>query len=702
MHSNNVTMVDYRPDIDGLRAIAVSAVIIFHYFPKLAPGGFVGVDIFFVISGFLIANIILKAIERKSFQFAIFFANRIKRIFPSLLLVITITLIFTNVYFLPDQRSVFNWQGVSSLLFVFNLVAAQSIDYFNQDMAWSPFTHLWSLGVELQFYFSAPFILFLCLKKSYGKSAIISILLISFFLNVILTQLNSTQTYFLIFTRYWQFLCGSVLAIQCDSIRKQTCFLNQKKLSCNFFSLLGFLSILLSIIIYSKNTKYPGLAATLPTIGACLIIFSGPSALFNSIFLRNRLIIFIGKISYPLYLWHYFLLYLSKLFQDTFDWTFISLFLQQVLGEDTRIQNRCILEMLERGPRLFALLISILASILTYRYVEKSIWNIKKSAKRLSISLLILSSLLVIGIISLNEIFVMGIINNSDIKRFISSYDITSKGSSYREQTLASYHSQCLSGNIRDTTIPQECYTSAHSHTIMIWGDSHAMQLRPGLDSFINQHLSRSFDVGIVQITSASCPASNEPNRKNYNGTQECESSNKLALDTILRLKPDLVIIAQAVNHLQTDWTELSRAITSMGAKHIIILGPVPRWSENLPRLVAFNDQHLVPRKLGSYLMSAPFIVDQLLAGQFEYIENNVTYVSAISAFCFPDRTCRVTVPSGDLVTHDSGHITPAASVWLIQNFLSRPILKIFFPNHHREGRESESPRVSWTPIGLS
>ena len=204
----------YRPDIDGLRAVAVLSVVAFHAFPAWMKGGFIGVDVFFVISGFLISTIIFGSLERGTFSFADFYARRIKRIFPALILVLSLSLIFGWFSLLPDELNQLGKHVVAGAGFVSNFVLWSESGYFDNSADTKPLLHLWSLGIEEQFYIVWPFLLWGAWKRQLNFFVvIISLLIGSFILNIWLIHTNPVATFYSPLARFWELLCGSLLAL---------------------------------------------------------------------------------------------------------------------------------------------------------------------------------------------------------------------------------------------------------------------------------------------------------------------------------------------------------------------------------------------------------------------------------------------------------------------------------------------------------
>jgi peptidoglycan/LPS O-acetylase OafA/YrhL len=297
----------YRPDIDGLRALAILPVIIFHA-GLGCPGGFIGVDIFFVISGFLIASLILKEIDDGSFSLVMFWERRIRRILPALFVVVVATLAAGWFLYLPEDFDLMAKSVVALALLMSNFFFWKHTGYFSAGLDTKPLLHTWSLAVEEQFYVLFPLLLiFLARHKRFPIARILFCLAVgSFALSVAGCYSRPDATFYLLPTRAWELMIGAFLAAM-PARPFAKAWLNQTA------ALSGLALIVYSIFCYTRKTRFPGLAAMPPCLGAALIIFSGGGkrTLISRV-LALRPVVFIGLISYPLYLWHWPLLAFSE------------------------------------------------------------------------------------------------------------------------------------------------------------------------------------------------------------------------------------------------------------------------------------------------------------------------------------------------------------------------------------------------------
>ena len=292
----------YRPDIDGLRALAVLAVVITHAAPAALPGGFVGVDIFFVISGFLISGIILSALADGRFTLADFYARRIRRIFPALALVLAATLAYGTLVLLPQERALLGRDAAAGAAFVANLAFWAEVGYFDRGAAAKPLLHLWSLGVEEQFYILWPLLLAAMHRWGGVRTPVLAALAVaSFIASVALLATHPSAAFYSPATRLWELAAGAILA--CATRRGW-----QPGRWADAASLAGLALLLAPLALLHNTMPFPGWLALPPVLGTVLLIATGPTALINRTILAARPAVAIGLISYPLYLWHWPLL----------------------------------------------------------------------------------------------------------------------------------------------------------------------------------------------------------------------------------------------------------------------------------------------------------------------------------------------------------------------------------------------------------
>ena len=338
----------YRPDIDGLRAVAVLSVVAFHAFPHRMPGGFIGVDIFFVISGFLISTIIFQNLEKNTFSFLGFYARRVRRIFPALLLVLIFSYAFGWIALFADEYKQLGRHIAAGAGFVSNLVLWSESGYFDNDSDTKPLLHLWSLGIEEQFYIVWPFVLWLAWKKQFNLLTLgVLVWIASFYLNIQGVRKDVVATFYSPWTRFWELFAGSVLAwfVLHNKTRFQITDKDGRILS-NIISFAGCLLLVYGFWRITKAESFPGWWAIAPVLGAVLIILAGSDAWLNRAVLSNKIAVWFGLISFPLYLWHWPLLSFARIVES---------------GTPAR------------NVRITAVLLSVALAWLTYRFVERPI-----------------------------------------------------------------------------------------------------------------------------------------------------------------------------------------------------------------------------------------------------------------------------------------------------------------------------------------
>lgn len=343
----------YRADIDGLRALAIGMVVAFHAFSRKFSGGFVGVDIFFVISGYLISRIIFSQVEDGRYSVLGFYAKRIRRIFPALIVVLVASYVAGTAIMLTSEFRDLSKYIAAGTAFLANIVLLQNSGYFGGDAELNPMLHLWSLGVEEQFYIIWPVLIYWAHLCRADMRYVLGIgFLASFAINMYFVVIDTSAAFYLPYTRFFELLIGSTLAYYHYTLARQLD--ESAKISADIFSsrwhnIISFVGVLLiagAEFLINKDRLFPGAWALLPTLGAACLIWAGPFAWVNRKILAHPLFVQIGLISYPLYLWHWPILAFMRLTYAGFPPTLW----------------RCI-----------AVAVSILLAWLTYQFVEKQI-----------------------------------------------------------------------------------------------------------------------------------------------------------------------------------------------------------------------------------------------------------------------------------------------------------------------------------------
>jgi peptidoglycan/LPS O-acetylase OafA/YrhL len=330
----------YRPDIDGLRAVAVGLVVLFHAWPKWVRSGFIGVDIFFVISGFLITSIILQDLKAGRFSIREFYVRRIKRIFPALVTVVLATLAFGWYVLLKLEFEQLGKHIMAAAAFLSNLVLWKESGYFDNDAVTKPLLHLWSLGVEEQFYLVWPLMMALFFRLRSGVLLFLTATLAASFAYCLYTTYYvPVEAYFSPVTRFWELASGGIVAWL---LFKPGMVIPGRAA----LSVLGVVLLLTGAIFIDGQRDFPGFWAALPVGGTCALIMAGKDCWINRVLLGNRLMSGVGLVSYPFYLWH---------------WPLLS-FAYIVQGEKPEPQTKAAL-----------VLVSLLLAYLTWRFIEKPI-----------------------------------------------------------------------------------------------------------------------------------------------------------------------------------------------------------------------------------------------------------------------------------------------------------------------------------------
>lgn len=608
---SHLTHPKYRADIDGLRAIAVLSVVGFHAFPQWINGGFIGVDIFFVISGFLISSIIFGNLETSSFSYYNFYARRIKRIFPALILVLATSFIFGWYLLLPEEYKQLGKHIASGAGFISNLTLWNEAGYFDNASDTKPLLHLWSLGIEEQFYIFWPLLLGLVWKYRLNFLTItLFIAAISFSANIFTATSNPIADFYSPLSRFWELMIGGVLAYlilhKPHYIPKQT----------NWQSAIGLLLIVVAVVSINKDRTFPGWLALLPTLGAFLIISAQPTSWINHYLLGNRVLVLIGLISYPLYLWHWPIL----------------VFLRITESGTPSVELR-----------LAAVSLSILLAWLTYWAIEKPV-RFRGGGNRRIIVLCVLLTLM--GFIGFNTYQRDGLA----FRLMKISPELTGfKPDVAKEWRL----NQCFLENT--DKFSDICLERGRKPLVFLWGDSHAAALYAGL-----KQMQRDYQFGIAQYTAAGCKPLVG---KHVADEKFCQHINDENLALIEKVKPEIVL-------LHANWSDknelpdLEITISSLkraGIKNIVLLGPDPAWKEFLPRIIFsyYRKEHKKP-PLRMKENNAD-IAHMLDVSMRDFAKSqNIQYISSLDILCSQDGCLtRTSANSVDIMTMDDGHLTP-------------------------------------------
>ena len=539
--------------IQGLRALAALLVTIFH--ARLLPGGFIGVDIFYVISGFLITGLILREIESTGkLDLQSFYQRRIKRLLPTSVFVLFVTAI-VGMFVLPViTRDALGRDLFAAATYISNyLFAWWENDYQNLDATPSPFIHYWSLAVEEQFYVVWPvFILFL---SRYGKRAIFRGIAVTTFLSLLLsiyqTQTSPIWAFYSLPTRAWELGFGALLLFVPETFWKN-----------RFIPWFGVIGIAIASFRFDENTAFPGINALLPVVSTAVLIGSiaiWPRA-FNDLS-NNRISQWLGAISYPLYLWHWPALVLPS----------------SALGRPLRIRER-----------LFCIVLTIVLAHFTSKYIEQPIRHKKISGKKIYTFFAATTAVSLIA----------GLVISST-----SSSMITVKGTNYKfnlvdvMQKPAVYGDNCHS-NYGETESGECTYGDLNSATtIVLYGDSHAAQWFPALEQLANE---KGFK--LVSLTKSACPSVDVPRADQgaYKNIH-CEKWRENSVQRIKEIKPAAVILSSyqhfsppsRFSDVDKWWTDGQKRLLSSlsgSSDHLIYISDTPRPMRDIPNCLASRD----------------------------------------------------------------------------------------------------------------
>ena len=313
--------LDFRADINGLRALAICLVVAFHAWPKFLPGGFVGVDVFFVVSGYLIGGIVIRGLQAGEFNFLAFYGRRAIRILPALLVVLTATFAFGWLCLYSSEFASLGKHALAAIGFVLNFTLWGESGYFDVAASQKPLMHLWSLAIEEQFYLLFPLSMWAANRLRLSlRQVILGMLLISFILNIVQSSSDLVGDFFNPATRAWEILAGSLLAAdEVDRARSQSGNGESARYrlttgQSDLLSICAVVLILGSAFALHDTLRFPGWYALLPTTGTVLLIWVGPTSAVGKL-LSIRAAAWLGLISYPLYLWHWPILSFAAILQ---------------------------------------------------------------------------------------------------------------------------------------------------------------------------------------------------------------------------------------------------------------------------------------------------------------------------------------------------------------------------------------------------
>jgi peptidoglycan/LPS O-acetylase OafA/YrhL len=604
-----MSVIKYRPEIDGLRAMAVLSVLLFHINAAWMPGGFVGVDIFFVISGFLITKIIFTEMQKQRFSFALFYQRRIKRIIPVFVAVTAVTLLAGYFIQLPFDFKGLGNSTLAATVFLANIRYALVGNYFQADSA-KPLLHTWSLSVEEQYYFIWPIVLIFALRffssENRLRMFVVFLMLSSFILATWMAseQKWATYAYFLLPTRAGELLLGSYLAMLpagSQGTRKTK----------EYLALFGLMLIVLSFIYIDKSVIFPGLSAFIPCLGAGLIIWAGHGTRVGR-WLSIKPMVYVGLISYSLYMWHWPILTFARYIMEVehFDVVF------------------------GLGLIVFIMLISWLS----WLFIEKPFRQLNMSPRKTFVLVYACPSAIVLAA------SVMISMHGGYPERFDMPLSYT------RVETIGCHNSLSADTCFINKTDSAE--------TSLLIGDSHAGHFS---HFFKEASLSTGWSIkdasaGSCKFYSASfvssrCETVKEKIKKELIGTKNVFIANRF--DTLVR---DASFKADYKNYID--------ALVAQGINVYVFL-QVPKFLEKSPlKQIAYQRRYGQKASLISTIddkyKSANDVVIELLAGK-----KGVTLIDFTSLICAANKCSQFV--SGEPIYFDDDHLNAYGSKWLAQ-----------------------------------
>lgn len=617
----------YRPDIEGLRALAVMPVVVFHAGFPLIPGGFLGVDIFFVISGYLITGIIAREVANKSFSYIRFYERRVRRILPALLAMLTIVLIAGSLLLFPAEYNDLARSALAAVLSVANLYFYVTVNYFSGESF--PLLHVWSLAVEEQFYLVLPPLLLLV--WTYVRRWLVMILIVIALLSLVSAQIaimdNPEAAFYQTQYRMWELMSGGILAIIAPRPPSGA-------VARNALGLTGLLMVLIPFAFVSRTVPFPGLSALPTCLGAVMLIGSAAN---DRVTLVSRALSlppvrFIGLISYSLYLWHWPIIVLAREG---------AAFLPFSLSPDWRGRSAIVA-------------VSLVAAVLSWRFVERPFRQPSEESPQNSLLLCVGAMALVFmaaGVISLYRGFPT---------RYPASAQALARYTKY-DPSVAFRSGLCFIDS-RYTSSQfniEACLGSGTGRRILLIGDSHAAHLYPGLKrEFLKERIGQITASGCRPLITTSVAAAGR-----------CTAIMDRAFgEGISKFKPDTVIISG--NWQSRDLAALPATLTMLRrhAERIILVGPVPSYDAALPKLLAtaqvLKDPTLPERHILPNIRSIDYQLRRIA------VTTNVTYFSPIIDMCGATAArCVKQLPNGAPIQFDSSHFTAEGSYWIAQRF---------------------------------
>jgi len=607
----------YRPELDGLRAIAVGSVLLCHLGIKTFSGGYVGVDVFFVLSGFLISQIIAADLRDGTFSIANFYERRIRRIVPALIFVCAVCTLAAIAILLPSELETYARSLLATVFSVSNIWFAHQTSYFDPAAATQPLLHTWSLGVEEQFYIFFPLLLWAAFRSGQRRVALCvwGLLTVSLVLSIVLTPSYPRSSYFLIHCRMWELLTGAVIALGLVPA-------SEKPWQREVAAWVGIAAVAFAVFMFSEKTLFPGYAALLPCVGTALVIWAGGQTQIARM-LSIRPMIFVGLISYSLYLWHWPLIVFAKLIL---------------------VQPLTPLQQVVISAAAFGL------SVLSWRFIETPFrrrrGSVGAARKVFAVGG---GSLGALAACAVAIVLLQGLPNRfpADVLRIeAASLDASPK-------RIACHFDGSLAGDFAKSCV---LGASVEPATI-VYGDSHGAEFSVALAD-----LARSRGESVRELTASGCPPSlgfTYPNRP------ECPAYNAKIVKRLASLPPKTIVIA-ANSVAWTDEYEKEylsglratlHALTAAGHR-VILMGQVPPHPNQLPVPATLARKAMLGQKPGDYLFHPDMQKLQDIDAKLQSIaaSENARFASISSILC-DDGRCKADI-DGQVLYFDDGHLT--------------------------------------------
>lgn len=626
----------YRADIDGLRALAVLPITLFHAGIPGFGGGYVGVDIFFVISGYLITSIIVREIDRGTFSFRDFYERRIRRIFPALLAMLAFTTAGAFMLLLPTEMVDYSRSLIGALLFTANIVFYFQSGYFVNAAEEKPLLHTWSLGVEEQFYIFFPaLLLFVSHYMPHRRKAIVAAaFIVSLAMCLIVTPLHRDGAFYLAPMRAWELLAGALLAFHCHPpIPRRT--------AREGAAALGLIMVIGSFSLLSDSANFPGWKAMLPVMGSALVIAYAQDTLVGRA-LSLRPMVFIGLISYSLYLWHWPLIVFGRL----------SGVLDHTLARSAAV-----------------VLLSVAVAYCSYRIVEHPARN------RAALSSVRLVRSAAIASIALTAVALFSLAYAGLPQRYpAAALAYAAKASDFSPKRAACH----IYSGLRE--IEQTCVLGGDRADTALWADSHGVELGYALASSLHP---------LRTITYSGCPPSLDFEAA---GQADCSTHNRRALDYLVRQQEIRTVILTAyytpVVPLDGFAPGFLRAVAELlsAGKRVIVIGPTPgEGLGHLPNRLARNGPFSFPRA----------VIDEQqgeMTALFDAAEKAGASVIDLRDHLCGERQCQAAI-DGNPVLFDTHHMSLAAA-----RHLAPAISRIAWPADRPVDRRDEETSPDGTP----